>query len=72
MSVSDDEGFLFDRLDDETLVQCPYCFEMLPLYVDPGVSGVLVQDCDVCCRPWRVHVGRDEEGRLSVTVTRAQ
>jgi hypothetical protein len=32
----------------------------------------MVQDCDVCCRPWQLFVERDEDGRLYVGVERAQ
>jgi hypothetical protein len=53
-------------------VTCPYCFEVLELHVDPDSTGEMVQDCDVCCRPWAVRVSRDEEGELMVTVDRAQ
>ena len=58
-------------MDDEIEVCCPYCFEWQSLYVDPQTRGELIQDCDVCCRPWRVSVRRDEEGRLQVTLDRA-
>lgn len=55
-----------------TEVQCPYCLEWIELWVDPETRGAMVQDCDVCCRPWNVHVDRDEEGALQVAVSRAQ
>ena len=59
-------------MEDEVQIQCPYCFEAQLLYVDPGTEGSMVQDCDVCCRPWQVFVGRDEDGELMVSVDRAQ
>ena len=52
-------------------VQCPWCFERVEIWIDPGTSGQLVRDCEVCCRPWDVLVARDEEGRLQVTVSRS-
>ncbi|MCA9717726.1 MAG: CPXCG motif-containing cysteine-rich protein [Myxococcales bacterium] len=58
-------------MDDEVEVCCPYCCEWISLYVDPHTRGELIQDCDVCCRPWRVFVARDEDGQLAVTVDRA-
>jgi hypothetical protein len=58
-------------MEDETTVQCPHCFESQCLVVDPDTEGELVQDCDVCCRPWSVYVARDEDGTLNVTVTGA-
>ncbi len=59
-------------MDDSVQVQCPYCFEWVELYVDPEQRGEMVQDCDVCCRPWRVHVARRSDGSPAVTVDRAQ
>jgi hypothetical protein len=43
-------------------VSCPYCGEW-------DVLGTLVQDCEVCCRPWQVRVGY-EQGERYVDVTR--
>jgi hypothetical protein len=40
-------------------VSCPYCGEHLEIYIEPDVMGTLVQDCEVCCRPWQVRVGYD-------------
>ena len=59
-----------DGLEDEAQVMCPWCSESQLLYVDPGNSGRFIQDCDVCCRPWTVHVQRDG-GALHVSVERA-
>lgn len=54
------------------MVQCPWCGESLELWVEPDTRGVMVQDCDVCCRPWQVHVSWDEEtGTCQVMVTRS-
>lgn len=39
-----------DRLctvDDQLLVQCPYCFESMDFYVDPQTHGSYVEDCSV-------------------------
>jgi hypothetical protein len=58
-------------MDDECQVRCPYCHEEQLLVVDPQTEGAFVQDCDVCCRPWQVHVSRDEGGELNVSVDRA-
>lgn len=35
---------------------CPYCGEELEIYVEPDTRGTFVQDCEVCCNPWRVRV----------------
>lgn len=56
--------------DDVAQVRCPWCFEAIELYVDPGERGVFTEDCEVCCRPWRVSVTRDA-GQLYVSVERS-
>jgi len=51
-------------MPDEFFVTCPFCGEELEIYVEPDVSGSFVQDCEVCCNPWRVQVsgrGYDRE-----------
>jgi hypothetical protein len=58
-------------VDDVVEVSCPWCFERQELWVDPQTVGEMVQDCDVCCRPWRVYVARDEDGVLQVALERA-
>jgi hypothetical protein len=45
-------------------VWCPYCGERVEIYLEPDVMGTLVQDCEVCCQPWRVHVGYDDGVRF--------
>lgn len=57
-------------MDDTFQVTCPYCGEHVEIYLEPDVRGSLVQDCEVCCNPWRVSVNGDEDGR-SVDVARA-
>ena len=49
-----------DRFD----VTCPYCGEQVEIYVESDVSGSFVQDCEVCCNPWRVRVVRADGERL--------
>lgn len=49
-------------------VECPYCGEAVEIVLDPG-SGTrqeYVEDCEVCCRPWTVHVTYDEDGAAGV------
>ena len=43
---------------DEFHVTCPYCGEQVEIYIEPDVRGSFVQDCEVCCNPWRVRVIR--------------
>ena len=57
--------------DLEAVVQCPYCGESIEITLDPG-SGTeqeYVEDCEVCCQPWRVIVSYDAAGRAEVSVT---
>jgi hypothetical protein len=54
--------------DDSFLVTCPYCGESVEIYLEPDVTGTFVQDCEVCCNPWRVRLsGRGEERWIDVT-----
>ena len=68
-----DEGFaLGDGLaETEATVVCPYCAESVEVAIDPsgGVSQEYVEDCEVCCQPWRVQVTYDTEGIADVQVS---
>jgi transposase-like protein len=46
------------RLADEATVTCPHCGEAVVIALDPtgGSHQEYVEDCEVCCRPWQVHV----------------
>jgi cysteine-rich CPXCG protein len=55
---------------DEFVVTCPYCGETVELFLEPDVRGSFVQDCEVCCNPWRISVSGSHEER-SVDVARA-
>lgn len=56
--------------ETETVVQCPYCGEPNEIGLDPGsgASQEYVEDCQVCCRPWRVRVRYREDGSADVSV----
>ena len=56
-------------MDDRFVVSCPYCGEESEIYVEVDVAGSFVQDCEVCCNPWRVRVSR-EGGERCVDVGR--
>ena len=50
------------------LVVCPYCGQPNEVALDPG-SGErqeYVEDCQVCCRPWRVTVRYGGDGSARV------
>jgi len=53
-------------------VRCPWCGERVAIGLDPGggLHQEYVEDCEVCCRPWRVDVAYSERGGASVQVER--
>jgi Protein of unknown function (DUF3565)/Cysteine-rich CPXCG len=57
-----------DTWDTEVEVICPYCGEAITIGVDPagGAVQAYVEDCQVCCRPWQVHLSYDEHGAAHV------
>jgi Cysteine-rich CPXCG len=57
-------------MSDQFFVTCPYCGEEIEIYLEPDVHGTLVQDCEVCCNPWRVRVSGSDDDR-SIEVTRS-
>ena len=65
----DEEFPLGDGVADvDGVVHCPYCGEPNEIALDPG-SGArqeYVEDCQVCCRPWRVTVSYDADGAAHV------
>lgn len=56
--------------DTEGEVRCPYCGEVSSIALDPGsgASQEYVEDCPVCCQPWRVTVSYLDDGSAHVTV----
>ncbi len=72
--LHDDEFPLGDgTVETEATVVCPYCGEENEIAVDPGSgdSQEYIEDCQVCCRPWRVMVSYDGSGEVSVHVEAA-
>jgi Cysteine-rich CPXCG len=51
-------------------VLCPYCGEINEINLDPGSGNhqEYVEDCQVCCRPWRVEVTYLPDGTAEVSV----
>ncbi len=59
---------------DEADVTCPYCGETVTIRLDPagGAAQEYVEDCEICCQPWRVLVRYDRTQAATVHVERAQ
>ena len=57
-------------MEEDFVVNCPYCGEDVEIHLERDVRGSLVQDCEVCCNPWRVRVYGSGEDR-DVEVGRA-
>ena len=52
--------------------ECPYCGEEVETTLDlSGGDQTYIEDCQVCCRPWRVMVAYNEEGDVHVDVEAA-
>lgn len=51
-------------------VRCPYCGEINEIALDPGSGGDqdYVEDCQICCRPWRVSVRYLPDGSADVSL----
>lgn len=56
--------------DTEAVVECPFCGEPNVIALDPGggSSQEYVEDCQVCCQPWRVTVAYAEDGSAQVAL----
>ncbi len=63
MSVDEDD-VEFSDLEASTEVWCPYCGEAVELLIDTGGGGLqeYVEDCEVCCQPWRVRLRISPDG----------
>ena len=57
--------------DTNAMVVCPYCGAAVDIALDPGSGGTqdYVEDCEVCCQPWRVAVAYGEDGQARVSIT---
>tara|TARA_B100001057_G_C22506541_1_gene816135 strand:- start:207 stop:434 length:228 start_codon:yes stop_codon:yes gene_type:complete len=60
---------------EERVICCPYCGESITILIEPSEGSVLgeayidfaepyeyIEDCQVCCRPIRIHVSVDYSG----------
>ena len=84
VDFSDEEEWTQDRLDGEfplgdgdaeteAVVECPYCGEANEITLDPGSGNdqEYVEDCQVCCRPWLMHVRYLRDGSAEIEVIRS-
>ncbi|HEX2636045.1 MAG TPA: CPXCG motif-containing cysteine-rich protein [Gemmatimonadales bacterium] len=57
-------------VDTEATILCPYCGEINEIALDPGGGRQqeYVEDCQVCCRPWRLVVAYLPDGTADVSV----
>jgi hypothetical protein len=55
----------------DALVTCPCCGESVEIALDPGSGDDqdYVEDCEVCCQPWRVSVTYDARGEATVSIS---
>ena len=55
--------------DTSGVISCPCCGEENVVSLDPGSGETqdYVEDCQVCCQPWRVTVEYDADGSAVVS-----
>jgi transcription elongation factor Elf1 len=55
--------------------ECPYCGEpgSIDAEIDESEPGehLMVQDCEVCCRPWTVRIVVAPDGTVTASVDRS-
>ena len=67
----DDEFSLGDgTADSRATVVCPHCGAENEIALDAGGGAFqeYVEDCQVCCRPWRLQVSYGPDGAAEITV----
>jgi len=57
-------------MHDASTQRCPFCGEWQEIDIDPESEGEMIQDCDVCCRPWLIIVTRGALGEAPRIVVR--
>jgi hypothetical protein len=65
-----DDDEVSAETDGTATVVCPYCGESNEIALDPSGGTVqdYVEDCQVCCQPWHVHVHWRRDGSAEVHV----
>jgi hypothetical protein len=71
--VDDAEDGELAHADEDAMISCPYCGAPNEIALDPsgGRSQDYVEDCQVCCQPWNVHVQYARDGTADVRVSAA-
>ena len=61
-------------MQDEATVTCPYCGQENIIGLDWGGASQqdYEEDCQVCCRPWRVRVTLDPDLGVQVSLDRLE
>lgn len=55
---------------EHATIQCPYCWEVLNISVDPSErQQTYVEDCQICCQPMVISASFDESGVLHVSAS---
>ena len=65
-----EEDIADGTIDSDRTVSCPYCGEVTVISLDYGSGSrqEYIEDCEVCCRPWRVQVRYDRGGTAQVSI----
>ena len=65
-----DDELTDDLAEDSSEVACPYCGQVVEIALDAGggTHQEYVEDCQVCCRPWKVKVNYGRDGIANVTI----
>lgn len=64
----DDDAGDDGSFETEVGTACPHCGAPVTLVLDPAGGRVqeYVEDCEVCCRPWKVQLHYDAKGSADV------
>jgi cysteine-rich CPXCG protein len=70
---ADEDDEELGHADEDVAIACPYCGAPNEIALDPsgGRTQDYVEDCQVCCQPWNVHVRYGRDGTADVRVTAA-
>lgn len=69
-SLEDDFPLGDGTADTSGHIECPWCGETVEIAIDPGSGSrqEYVEDCPVCCQPWRVRVRYTPAGTAEIQV----